>query len=163
LIPPSQQPTEVFAAATHFLSAAILLGAGVPNFECSASEQLRLSLAGKTVLVAEDTWHVAKALKGVLEEMGLVVVGPAASIRQALELLGSSSPDFAIVDINLKGEFSYPLIERLKARDVPVIVITGYAQLTEPIKGATAILQKPFSGLALLSKVSDTILRRSDT
>lgn len=119
------------------------------------------ALAGKRVLIAEDAWHVAKALKGVLEEIGLVVLGPAASVRQAEEMLATSVPDLAIVDINLKGELSYTLIDRLHHKGVPVIVATGYAQLTEPVGEAIVMLQKPFSGPALLAKVQELVCGRA--
>jgi DNA-binding response OmpR family regulator len=118
-------------------------------------------LAGKRVLVAEDAWHVAKALKGVLEDTGLEVLGPAASVHQAEEVLARTEPDLAIVDINLKGELSYALIDRLHDKGVPVIVATGYAQLTEPIGKSVVMLQKPFSGPALLAKVRELISGRT--
>jgi hypothetical protein len=38
------------------------------------------SLKGVHVLVVEDAWHLAKALKSALTEVGMDVAGPAATI-----------------------------------------------------------------------------------
>jgi DNA-binding response OmpR family regulator len=123
----------------------------------------RQELAGKRVLVAEDAWHVARALKGVLEETGLAVIGPAASVAQAEDLLERDSPDLAVVDINLKSELSYSLIDKLHDRGVPVIVVTGYAYLSKPVAKPAVMLQKPFSGSALLAKVLELVTSRAPT
>ena len=86
-------------------------------------------LAGVRVLVVEDAWHVAKALKSALEEVGMSVAGPAARIAEAEQLLDQEVPDLAVVDVNLKGEMAYGLIDRLHDRGVRVIVVSGYAVL----------------------------------
>jgi CheY-like chemotaxis protein len=112
----------------------------------SASE-----LKGLRVLVVEDSWHVANALKSLLEELGVEVAGPAASLQDANRLLQTRDPEAAIVDINLKGEMAYGLIDTLHSRGVPVVVISGYA-IPQIAQGkVAAILQKPFSAKSLLA------------
>ena len=108
-------------------------------------------LAGLRVLVVEDAWHVAKSLKSALEDFGMVVAGPVARIVDAEQLLDDELPDLALVDINLKGEMTYGLINRLDEKGVRVVVVSGYAVLPNTIDKAAAILQKPFSGAALLA------------
>src|SRR5262245_39386816 len=44
-------------------------------------------LKGVHVLVVEDTWHVAKALKSTLEQVGMHVSGPAATTADAKRLV----------------------------------------------------------------------------
>ena len=107
-------------------------------------------LRGLRVLVVEDSWHVAHALKSLLEELGMVVAGPAAPLAQAERLLGANDPQMAIVDINLKGEMAYGLIDRLHAEGVQVVVISGYAVPQIAQGKVQAILQKPFSAKSLL-------------
>jgi DNA-binding response OmpR family regulator len=104
------------------------------------------SLQGLRVLVVEDTWHVAKALKRALEGMGLVVAGPAANTADAERLIAEDLPHLAIVDVNLKGEMAYGLIDLLQERGVRVVIVSGYAVLPDTTRKAAAILQKPFSG-----------------
>jgi DNA-binding NtrC family response regulator len=111
-------------------------------------------LKGVRVLVVEDSWHVGKALKSALEEIGMLVVGPVASVADAERLLSEQTPDLAVVDINLKKELSYGLIDQLHDRGVPVVVATGYAVLRDSTEKAAAILQKPFNGRELLETLS---------
>jgi|SRR5690606_21710030 len=103
------------------------------------------------VLVVEDSWHVANALKTLLEELGVKVGGPAATTAEAERLLAERTPDVAIVDINLKGEMAYGLIDRLNECGVRVVVISGYAVPQVAQAKVSAVLQKPFSARALLA------------
>ena len=123
-----------------------------------ASEPERLSvsiLKGIPVLIVEDAWHVAKALKSTLEQMEMHVVGPTATTAEARNLAAAQIPRLAIVDINLKQETSYGLIDELHQQGVQVIVISGYAAPTVSGDRVAAFLQKPFSGTELIA----TILR----
>jgi CheY-like chemotaxis protein len=116
----------------------------------NATELGRRDLAGLRVLVVEDAWHVAKALKAALEDMKMIVVGPAAGIANAEMLIEMKCPDLAVVDINLKGEMAYGLINHLRHNGVRVVVITGYAVLTHPACKGAVVLQKPFTGRSLI-------------
>jgi CheY-like chemotaxis protein len=107
-------------------------------------------LKGLRVLVVEDSWHVANALKSLLEELGVDVAGPAATLQDAERLLESREPELAIVDINLKGEMAYGLIDALHGRGIPIVVISGYAVPQIAQGKVAAILQKPFSAKSLL-------------
>ena len=114
-------------------------------------EQDYSPLKGIRVLVVEDAWHVAKALKSVLEQVGMDVRGPVATTAEARRLIAEGLPQVAVVDVNLKREMACGLIDELHDQGVSVVVITGYA--TPPISAdkAVAILQKPFSGSELLA------------
>ena len=57
--------------------------------------------------------------------------------------------DLAVVDINLKGEMSYDLIDRLRDRGVRVVVVSGYA--ASESMSAAAVLQKPLSIVELIA------------
>ena len=108
-------------------------------------------LKGLRVLVVEDSWHVANALKSLLEELGIEVAGPAASLQDAERLLEAREPQLAIVDINLKGEMAYGLIDTLHARGIRIVVISGYAVPQVAQSKVAAVLQKPFSATSLLA------------
>jgi CheY-like chemotaxis protein len=118
---------------------------------CSMS--LPHHFAGYRVLVAEDSWPLAKALRIVLADLGMSVMGPASSIAAAKVLVEEGLPDLAVVDVNLKGEMSYEFIALLKDKGVPVIAITGYAHPTNAMSRADAILQKPFGELILTTTI----------
>jgi CheY-like chemotaxis protein len=103
------------------------------------------------VLLVEDSWSVANALKGLLEELGVSVAGPAATPDEADRLLAAHAPDVAIVDLNLGSEMAYGLIDRLNERGVRVVVISGYAVPQVAQARVAAVLQKPFSARSLLA------------
>jgi DNA-binding response OmpR family regulator len=109
------------------------------------------SLEGVRVLVVEDTWHVAKALKSALERLGMDVSGPAATTADARRLVVEQMPLVAVVDVNLKGEMAGGLIEELHDQGISVVVVSGYAVPPVSADKAAAILQKPFSGPELLA------------
>jgi DNA-binding NtrC family response regulator len=114
-------------------------------------------LKGVRVLVVEDAWHVAKALKSMLEQIGMHVVGPTATTTQARGLVAAQRPELAIVDINLKQETSHGLIDELNEQGVRIIVITGYAASLVSKESVAAILQKPFSGSELITTINRVV------
>jgi DNA-binding NtrC family response regulator len=114
-------------------------------------------LKGVRVLVVEDAWHVAKALKSMLEQIGMHVVGPTATTTQARGLVAAQRPQLAIVDINLKQETSHGLIDELNEQGVRIIVITGYAASLVSKESVAAILQKPFSGSELITTINRVV------
>jgi DNA-binding response OmpR family regulator len=108
-------------------------------------------LKGVHVLVVEDTWHVAKALKSTLEQVGMHVSGPAATTADAKRLVADRLPAVAVVDVNLKREMASGLIDDLHAQGVDVLVVSGYAVPPVSAQKVAAILQKPFSATELLT------------
>lgn len=83
-------------------------------------------LTGQRILLVEDEALVAMATQIMLEEMGLSVSGPAASIETALSLIENDRLDGAVLDINLRGVESYPIADTLKVKGIPFIFVTGY-------------------------------------
>jgi DNA-binding response OmpR family regulator len=119
-------------------------------------EPPRADLSGACVLVVEDQWHVASALKSLLEAEGMEVSGPAATTADAHRLVSEQKPDLAVVDMNLKGEMAYDLIDRLHDQGVRSVVISGYAALPR-VSGKVAVLHKPFNGRDLLEAMRRTL------
>ena len=76
-------------------------------------------LKGVRVLVVEDTWHVAKALKALLEQLEMSVIGPASTTAEARRLIVADNPRLALVDMNLKREMAGDLIDELHAQGSP--------------------------------------------
>ena len=64
-----------------------------------ASEAVVLS--GVSVLIVEDSWHVAKAMRSALEHLGMPVVGSAATTEEARRLVAEQKPKLALVDVIL--------------------------------------------------------------
>jgi CheY-like chemotaxis protein len=86
---------------------------------------LRLFRQGRRVLVVENDLMLADALCREIERYGAEVLGPAASVAEALELLRTGIfPNAAILDINLEDETVYPVADALASRDIPFIFAT---------------------------------------
>ena len=115
-----------------------------------ADKPSRADLRGVRVLVVEDHWHVANALRSFLETEGMKVSGPVATTADAQRLATEQKPDLAVVDIHLKLETAYVLIHQLDDLGVRVVVLSGYAVLPELTKKVVAVLQKPFNPPELL-------------
>jgi DNA-binding NtrC family response regulator len=86
-------------------------------------------LRGRRVMVLEDDVLIAMDMEDFLISEGCQVVGPISNVEAALEKVETAQLDGAVVDLNLRGELSVPVIEALKSRGVPVIVCSGYAEL----------------------------------
>ena len=123
----------------------------MPTSAGEADKPPRSGLKGVRVLVVEDHWHVANALKLFLETEGMEVSGPAARTTDARRLAAAQKPDLAVVDINLKGEMAYVLIDQLHDQGVPIVVVSGYTVLPGLTDKVVAVLQKPFNAPELLA------------
>ncbi len=88
---------------------------------------------------------VSWVLEDILVELGCKVVGPAARVSQALDMVESETIDMAILDVNLNGQKSYPIADALVAHGVPFLFSTGYNRDgISDIYKAYPMLQKPY-------------------
>jgi len=104
------------------------------------------ALTGLRVLVVEDEFLVALDLSSILDDLGCVVLGLAATVPEALRLLAADPPDVTLLDINLDGARATPvaLALALAADGVPFIAVTAYASLPEPVFDGVPVVGKPF-------------------
>jgi DNA-binding NtrC family response regulator len=98
------------------------------------------------ILVLDDEPLIAMMIVDWLEELGLEVMGPAHSIKQAQALLENGYPDAAILDVTLGSETSYPVAELLAQRNVPFVFATGHG---------TAAVAPQFQHIQSLAKPFD--------
>lgn len=88
---------------------------------------LASKLTGRRLLVVEDEYFLADDLASRFRAQGASVVGPVASVDDALDLLdGGEAVDCAVLDLNLQGEKAFPIADLLLAREVPFVFATGY-------------------------------------
>jgi PAS domain S-box-containing protein len=99
---------------------------------------------GGRVLVVEDEVLIAAMMRDLLLEAGCAVIGPFATVAEALAAADRDKIDSAILDINLAKELVYPVAEVLRARDIPFAFVTGYGQESiDPNYANVTILEKP--------------------
>ncbi|MGB6968829.1 MAG: response regulator [Methyloceanibacter sp.] len=112
-------------------------------------------MAVKRILVVEDEVLIALDITGALEQGGFVVVGPLASVRDALQLLERESVDGALLDANLGGETVGRVADALFLRKVPFAFVSGYGREQLPPQHKRApLISKPFTGADLLAVVA---------
>jgi len=84
-------------------------------------------LRGRRLLVVEDDYLIAVDLAQALEDLVAEIVGPAGSVREALELIAAAGVlDGAVLDINLGQERAWPIADELRQRNVLFVFTTGY-------------------------------------
>ncbi|OHV86495.1 response regulator [Mesorhizobium sp. ORS 3428] len=87
-------------------------------------------IPGLRILVVEDSFLIACDLADELKAAGCTVIGPEPSVEQALKSIDGVTLDGAVLDVNLRGERSFPIAEHLATRDVPFVFLTGYDSTT---------------------------------
>jgi DNA-binding response OmpR family regulator len=106
----------------------------------------------RKVLVVEDEALVAMLVEDALVDAGFDVLGPAATVDEALSLLARERPDAVVLDLNLAGETSTPVADVLAERGIPYVIATGYGASGLPAGHQDAmVLAKPYDPAELTS------------
>ncbi len=112
-----------------------------------SEERLDLPLqidTGNRVLLVEDEILVAMMMKDILTELGFSVVGPFSRLGEAMVAAVHEEINAGIIDVNLGGEFVYPVADVLAARNIPFVFITGYGvESIDSRFGYVPIVKKP--------------------
>lgn len=90
------------------------------------------SLKGLRALVIEDEYFIADDLKGVLKRHGAHLVRLSGSIEHAMDQGESTVFDFALIDINIRGETTFALADMLRRRNVSFAFVSGYGRSVIP-------------------------------
>ncbi len=86
-----------------------------------------IQLSGRRILVVEDDYFAAQEMSEAVVNAGGSVVGPVASVEEALELVARTEPvDAAILDINLGGSKVFPVAQALRDQGIAIVFVTGY-------------------------------------
>lgn len=115
-------------------------------------------LRGLRILLVEDEPLLAMVAEDVLERMGMVVLGPAATVDAALRLVEHGGIDVAILDVNLRGERIDPVAQALAAAQVAFLFTTGHGREALPAgQRDRAWLAKPFTEAALIKALAGVV------
>ena len=122
-------------------------------------------IAGQRILIVEDDAIIAMVLEEMLLDLGAAVVGPAASVSRGVELASAGDIDVAIVDLNLGGTRSDPVMAALSAAGTPFVIASGYGESATKHPGASAWRMKPYDpsqiARALTATLEQKILQRT--
>ncbi|MCW6510059.1 response regulator [Lichenifustis flavocetrariae] len=117
------------------------------------------------VLVVEDEALIALNLICLLEDLGHLVLGPAATSAQALALASEGGIDLAFVDLNLLDGATGASVARALASnpETTVVVVSATpAGLTAGEDGIFQIVKKPYADQTITQVVSLVARRRAD-
>lgn len=113
-------------------------------------------LKGKSILIVEDESLISQDVAEAFRAAGADVVGPAATKTEARKLIENVRPDFAILNIRLRGETVFDFADELVARGTPFLFISGYDRSMIPDRFRDyAYCQKPVQSDVLLGKALD--------
>lgn len=114
------------------------------------------------ILLVEDNFVVADSLRALLLAYGGTVVAMVPSVAEALAIVDSESVDVAVLDIHVKDGTVEPLADRLSARRIPFLFLTGYGDdglLPERMRGRPR-LDKPVEPERLVDALA-ALMRRA--
>ena len=117
------------------------------------------ALEGLRVLVVEDDFDVAEALRAVLVSAGCDVAGPVSTVEAACDLAKNTPLDAAVLDIALSPGTSAPVARALLYRGCPFVFVTGFSNvdmLPEELRGYCVLL-KPVDGETLRAAIHSLV------
>lgn len=123
----------------------------------SASEiRRRLNLHGLRVLLVEEEYLLAQDLTQSLERHGAKVVGPVATVRKALSLIGAARGiDVAVLDIDVGGVSVFSVANALRKHGLPFMFATAFDPSLVPDDHKDILCwQKPFDPDELVKALS---------
>jgi CheY-like chemotaxis protein len=124
--------------------------------------QQQPALLGRRVLIVEDDCITAMDLAETLSAAGAQVVGPAATIGTAFELLRRQPQlDIALLDVEVEGAYVFDVADELVKLEVPIVFTTGYERSEIPVRfHAARHCEKPIGIAAIARALSDELARR---
>ena len=111
-------------------------------------------LSGRSILVVEDEMLVLMNIESALTDLGCTATS-AGTIEDALTLIDETGFDAAMLDVNLRGEQSYPVADALARKGIPFVFSTGYGHHDErPDFADRPVLRKPYHQGHLVAALS---------
>jgi DNA-binding response OmpR family regulator len=108
--------------------------------------------AGGPVLVVEDD-AALRLLCRVNLELEQIPVREAGTLAEARAEVAAERPTLVFLDVHLHGEATDLLLEELRRDAIPVVVVTGSADIRQYRDRADEVLAKPFEPGALVACV----------
>lgn len=123
-----------------------------------------------TVLIADDDLEILGLTRSLLRRRGFEVF-EASDGDEAMRQLLENRPDLVILDVMMPGQSGWEVCRSIREteslKDIGVIMLTGVGErlneMTSPLYGADAFLDKPFEFAALDQLISEVLEKRSQT
>ena len=114
-----------------------------------------------SVVVVEDEYLIRLLLEDMLVDLGHAIAGTGRTISEGLDcIMSMPPPDFAILDINLNGEYSYPVAQRCINVGLPFFFVTGFAHREVPLEFSDiSVVDKPYAQSDIAAAIGQTLAR----
>ena len=125
-------------------------------------QQLRAAASGGAILLVDDDEAVRDTTAGMLKQLGFQVI-QASSGGGALEILGSDRAiDLMLVDFAMPGMNGAEVARAAIAKrpGLPILFVTGYADLTAITDAGHPVIRKPFEEAALAEELASLLGER---
>jgi DNA-binding response OmpR family regulator len=114
----------------------------------------------KRILIIEDEREISLILKLRLEATGYEVV-QSFDGEDGYEKVATQNPDLILLDLILPRKGGLQVLDDLKSdpkyKHIPVIIITGLAEVREGALKAEGYFLKPFDSIELLAAIKDCL------
>ena len=120
-----------------------------------------------TILVADDDPEILGMLSLRLQKRGYQVL-EASDGEQTLEAARAQKPDLIVLDVMMPGKNGWEVARILRhedaTREIGIVVLTAIGEkmneMTSPLYGADAYIDKPFEFTDLEQKIADVLAAR---
>ncbi|HIJ39228.1 MAG TPA: response regulator [Rhodospirillaceae bacterium] len=126
-----------------------------------------LRIEGVTFLVVDDSDHMRRLVRRVLQNMGVKIIWEARDGAEAITEMRQELPDILITDWLMSPMDGLQLTQYIRKsesspnRFLPIIMMTGFAERQKVFqardKGVTEFLVKPLSASSLFSRIQTIV------
>lgn len=93
-----------------------------------------VDLGQRRILVVEDDYLLAAGITDQVEDHNGLVIGPAMTLAEGIDLLSRDRPDACILNIRLGPDMVYPLADQLLASGIPFVFASGEHRSSIPYR-----------------------------
>ena len=120
------------------------------------------TLSGRKVLVLDDEWLIADQNAAALANVGAEIIGPFTDLETAREAAAETELDLAVLDYNIDGSSVLGLARELAAKNIPILVVTGYGSSLELPSDFefSGVIHKPATLRSIISRSASILWHR---
>jgi len=120
-----------------------------------------------TVLIADDDLEILTMVRTLLRRRDVKLL-EASDGEEAMKLIRENQPDLVVLDVMMPGQSGWEICKAIredeKLKTTGVIMLTGIGErlneMTSPLYGADAFIDKPFEFEDLDTKIDELIKKK---
>jgi CheY-like chemotaxis protein len=123
------------------------------------------NFAGLSVLLVEDEYLIALDAEQILKGLGVETVEIVASFKEAEKRAANGRFDVAVLDVNINGQYSFPIATTIGQRGIPYVFATGYELRDRSVAGLddAICVTKPYTSDRLRDALVAALARTART